>query len=42
MNFKFGVLYAKAGQKCDDDMFSNGKVIPHMGYDVCNKVYCFV
>lgn len=24
VNFKFGVLYAKAGQICDDDMFSNG------------------
>ena len=25
VNFKFGVLYAKAGQKTDDEMFSNGK-----------------
>lgn len=24
MNFKFGVLYAKAGQMSDDEMFSNG------------------
>ncbi len=27
MNFKFGVLYAKAGQKTDNEMFSNGKKI---------------
>ena len=25
MNFKFGVLYAKAGQKTDNEMFSNGE-----------------
>jgi len=25
VNFKFGVLYAKAGQKSDDEMFSNGR-----------------
>ena len=25
MNFKFGVLYGKAGQKTDNDMFSNGE-----------------
>ena len=25
VNFKFGLLYAKAGQKTDDEMFSNGK-----------------
>ena len=24
VNFKFGVLYAKAGQGSDDEMFSNG------------------
>lgn len=24
VNFKFGVLYAKAGQASDDEMFSNG------------------
>lgn len=26
VNFKFGVLYAKAGQASDDEMFSNGKM----------------
>lgn len=25
VNFKFGVLYAKAGQTTDDEMYSNGK-----------------
>lgn len=25
VNFKFGVLYAKAGQGSDDEMFSNGR-----------------
>ena len=25
VNFKFGVLYSKAGQKTDNDMFSNGE-----------------
>ena len=25
MSFKFGVLYAKAGQKTDNEMFSNGE-----------------
>ena len=25
VNFKFGVLYAKAGQKTDNEMFSNGE-----------------
>lgn len=25
VNFKFGVVYMKAGQKCDDEMLSNGK-----------------
>lgn len=25
VNFKFGVIYMKAGQKCDDEMLSNGK-----------------
>lgn len=24
VNFKFGVVYMKAGQKCDDEMLSNG------------------
>ena len=27
VNFKFGLLYAKAGQKTDDEMFSNGKKV---------------
>lgn len=27
VNFKFGLLYAKAGQKTDDEMFSNGKMV---------------
>ncbi len=26
MNFKFGVIYAKAGQVTDNEMFSNGKL----------------
>lgn len=26
VNFKFGVVYMKAGQKCDDEMLSNGNV----------------
>lgn len=26
VNFKFGVVYMKAGQKLDDEMLSNGKV----------------
>ena len=30
VNFKFGVLYAKAGQKTDDEMFSNGKAQPYL------------
>lgn len=25
VNFKFGVVYMKGGQKCDDEMLSNGK-----------------
>lgn len=25
VNFKFGVVYMKAGQKCDDEMLSNGR-----------------
>ena len=25
VNFKFGVLYAKVGQKTDNEMFSNGE-----------------
>lgn len=25
VNFKFGVVYMKSGQKCDDEMLSNGK-----------------
>lgn len=24
VNFKFGVVYMKCGQKCDDEMLSNG------------------
>lgn len=28
VNFKFGVVYMKAGQKCDDEMLSNGKWSP--------------
>ena len=28
MNFKFGVLYAKAGQITDNEMFSNSKLHP--------------
>lgn len=24
VNFKFGVVYMKSGQKCDDEMLSNG------------------
>lgn len=27
VNFKFGVIYMKAGQKCDDEMLSNGKFL---------------
>lgn len=27
VNFKFGVVYMKAGQKCDDEMLSNGKLV---------------
>lgn len=30
VNFKFGVLYAKAGQKTDDEMFSNGELTPYV------------
>lgn len=26
VNFKFGVVYMKSGQKCDDEMLSNGKI----------------
>lgn len=25
VNFKFGVLYAKAGQRTDNEMYCNGK-----------------
>lgn len=25
VNFKFGVVYMQSGQKCDDEMLSNGK-----------------
>lgn len=25
VNFKFGILYARAGQRTDDEMFSNGR-----------------
>ena len=25
VNFKFGVIYAKKGQRTDDEMFGNGK-----------------
>lgn len=31
VNFKFGVVYMKGGQKCDDEMLSNGK---------CSEVKC--
>ena len=24
VNFKFGVIYMKGGQSCDDEMYSNG------------------
>ena len=34
MNFKFGVLYAKAGQRADDDMYCNGKYVSHVMYIV--------
>lgn len=27
VNFKFGVVYMKAGQKCDDEMLSNGNLL---------------
>ena len=27
VNFKFGVIYAKAGQRADDDMYCNGELI---------------
>lgn len=27
VNFKFGVVYMQAGQKCDDEMLSNGMFI---------------
>ena len=37
VNFKFGVLYAKSGQKTDDEMFSNGKMILYMVTIVCNS-----
>ena len=30
VNFKFGVLYAKNGQKSDDEMFSNGKLFSEL------------
>lgn len=33
VNFKFGVVYMKAGQKCDDEMLSNGKVIANFFLD---------
>lgn len=26
MNFKFGVIYAKSGQRTDNEMYCNGKV----------------
>ncbi len=39
MNFKFGVLYAKAGQKTDNEMFSNGKKI--IGYYYCHLIGLF-
>lgn len=29
VNFKFGVVYMKAGQKCDDEMLSNGRFAIH-------------
>lgn len=31
VNFKFGVVYMKAGQKMDDEMLSNGKAGSVMG-----------
>jgi hypothetical protein len=27
-NFKFGVLYCKAGQKTEDEMYANGTTLP--------------
>lgn len=42
VNFKFGVLYAKAGQKTDDEMFSNGENILYMVTIVCNSHALFL
>lgn len=42
VNFKFGVLYAKAGQKTDDEMFSNGENTLYMVTIVCNSLTWFL
>lgn len=46
VNFKFGVVYMKSGQKCDDEMLSNGKLIffaiyPQLNGITKNKFYSF-
>ena len=42
VNFKFGVLYAKAGQKTDDEMFSNGENTLYMVTIICNSHTLFL
>ena len=37
VNFKFGVLYAKAGQRTDDEMFSNGNERTYTVMIICNS-----
>ena len=37
VNFKFGVLYAKSGQRTDDEMFSNGEETgPYVVIVICS------
>lgn len=39
VNFKFGVVYMKAGQKCDDEMLSNGKFQHNQSFKRFSKLY---
>lgn len=39
VNFKFGVVYMKSGQKCDDEMLSNGEFKRNLNFHTRKKYY---
>ena len=43
MNFKFGIIYAKAGQIMDDELFSNetGKIMNNLNFSRINLFLTF-